>query len=181
MDVISIQKTSEYFRILYDTKGRFVTHPITPEEAEYKLCKVKRLAFGKAGVPYIATHDGRTIRYPNPDIKVHDTIQLNLSTGKIDKVEKFEVGQQCMATGGANNGRVGTIVHREKHKGSFEIIHIKDSQGRKFATRISNVFVIGEAGKALVTLPKLRGFKLNILQEQEQRFGNILQEAAAEE
>ena len=37
-----------------------------------------------------------------------------------------------MATGGANNGRVGTIVHREKHKGSFEIIHIKDSAGRRY-------------------------------------------------
>jgi ribosomal protein S4E len=25
---------------------------------------------GKGGVPYIATHDGRTIRYPDPDIRV---------------------------------------------------------------------------------------------------------------
>jgi hypothetical protein len=26
---------------------------------------------GKGGIPYIATHDGRTIRYPDPDIKVY--------------------------------------------------------------------------------------------------------------
>lgn len=25
---------------------------------------------GKGGVPYLATHDGRTIRYPDPDIRV---------------------------------------------------------------------------------------------------------------
>jgi small subunit ribosomal protein S4e len=25
---------------------------------------------GKGGIPYIATHDGRTIRYPDPNIKV---------------------------------------------------------------------------------------------------------------
>ena len=40
------------------------------EEAAYKLLKVTRQQFGKGGVPYIATHDGRTIRYPDPDIKV---------------------------------------------------------------------------------------------------------------
>lgn len=39
------------------------------EEAGYKLCKVKRAQFGKGGVPYITVHDGRTIRYPDPDIK----------------------------------------------------------------------------------------------------------------
>jgi small subunit ribosomal protein S4e len=29
------------------------------------------MEFGKGGVPYIGTHDGRTIRYPDPDIKVN--------------------------------------------------------------------------------------------------------------
>lgn len=43
------------------------------EEASYKLLKVTRQQFGKGGVPYIATHDGRTIRYPDPDIKVTST------------------------------------------------------------------------------------------------------------
>jgi small subunit ribosomal protein S4e len=41
------------------------------EEASYKLCKVKKSIFGKGGVPFIVVHDGRTIRYPDPDIKVH--------------------------------------------------------------------------------------------------------------
>jgi small subunit ribosomal protein S4e len=70
MDVLEIAKTDEFFRIIYDAKGRFVVHRIQREEAAYKLCKVKKLEFGKGGVPYIVTHDGRTIRYPDPDIKV---------------------------------------------------------------------------------------------------------------
>jgi len=40
-----------------------------------------------------------------------------------------------MMTGGHNLGRVGIVTHRERHPGSFEIIHIKDSQGHTFATR----------------------------------------------
>lgn len=40
-----------------------------------------------------------------------------------------------MVTGGHNLGRVGTITHREKHPGSFDIVHIKDTLGHTFATR----------------------------------------------
>lgn len=44
-------------------------------------------------------------------------------------------GNLCMITGGRNLGRVGTIVSRERHPGSFDIVHIKDSMGHTFATR----------------------------------------------
>ena len=40
MDVIEIEKTGEQFRLVYDVKGRFVVHRISPEEASYKLAKV---------------------------------------------------------------------------------------------------------------------------------------------
>merc|ERR1711988_598740 len=43
MDVISIEKTNENFRLIYDTKGRFIVHRITAEEASYKLCRVESL------------------------------------------------------------------------------------------------------------------------------------------
>lgn len=33
-DVIQIDKTAEYFRLLYDIKGRFTIHRITSEEAK---------------------------------------------------------------------------------------------------------------------------------------------------
>lgn len=35
--------------------------------------QVKRMAFGKGGVPHIGTHDGRTVRYPDPEIKVSNS------------------------------------------------------------------------------------------------------------
>ena len=60
MDVISIEKTGENFRLVYDTKGRFTVHRITEEEAAYKLGKVKRVQLGKGGIPYLVTHDART-------------------------------------------------------------------------------------------------------------------------
>ncbi|KAF6016829.1 RpS4 [Bugula neritina] len=135
MDVISIEKTSENFRLVYDVKGRFAVHRITAEEATYKLCKVTKQCTGPKGVPYISTHDGRTIRYPDPLIKVNDTVQVNTQTGKIMDFIKFEGGNLAMVTGGHNIGRVGQIINVEKHPGSFHIVHVKDSLGHSFATR----------------------------------------------
>jgi hypothetical protein len=33
-DVVTIEKTGEYFRLIYDVKGRFTIHRITAEEAK---------------------------------------------------------------------------------------------------------------------------------------------------
>lgn len=60
MDVISIEKTGEHFRLVYDTKGRFTVHLIEAAEAEYKLGKVKRVQLGRGGIPFLVTHDART-------------------------------------------------------------------------------------------------------------------------
>ena len=56
---------------------------------------------------------------------------IDIETGKVKDFIKFGVGNLCMITGGRNNGRVGTITHQEKHKGSFEIIHVRDAAGAR--------------------------------------------------
>jgi len=76
MDVVTIERTGECFRMLYDVKGRFMPHKIDAKEAAYKLCRISRKALGPNKVPYIVTEDGRTIRYPHPDIKAHDSIKV---------------------------------------------------------------------------------------------------------
>uniref|UniRef100_A0A8C0I2L8 40S ribosomal protein S4 n=1 Tax=Balaenoptera musculus TaxID=9771 RepID=A0A8C0I2L8_BALMU len=135
MDVTSIDKTGENFRLIYDIKGHFAVHRITPEEAKYKLCKVRKIFVGTKGIPHLVTHDARTIRYPDPLIKVNDTIQIDLETGKITDFIKFDAGNLCMVTGGANLGRTGVITNRERHPGSFDVVHVKDANSNSFATR----------------------------------------------
>lgn len=64
-----------------------------------------------------------------------------------------------MVTGGRNMGRVGVITHRERHDGGFNIVHIKDAIDNSFATRESNVFIIGKE-KPWISLPKGKGVKV---------------------
>ncbi|RMB98182.1 hypothetical protein DUI87_25085 [Hirundo rustica rustica] len=169
MDVISIEKTGEHFRLVYDTKGRFAVHRITPEEAKYKLCKVRKIFVGTKGIPHLVTHDARTIRYPDPLIKVNDTVQIDLETGKITDFIKFDTGNLCMVTGGANLGRIGVITNRERHPGSFDVVHVKDANGNSFATRLSNIFVIGKGNKPWISLPRGKGIRLTIAEERDKR------------
>ena len=96
-------------------------------------------------------------------------IQLNLETGEIDSIIKFENGANVFISGGNNIGRVGVLQHIEHHPGSYEIAHIKDANGAQFATRLSNVFAIGDSKKAVVSLPKGKGIKLELLEERNRR------------
>jgi len=182
-DVINIGKTEEQFRLLYDVKGHYILHRIAKEEASYKLCRVNQVSRAKKAsigrnptqtgqlgvVPYVVTHDGRTVRYPDPAIRVADTIKFDIKTGKIIGHLKLEAGNLAMITRGANIGRVGTIISREKHPGSFEIVHLKDKKGNSFATRLSNVFLIGEGQKPWISLPKAKGIKSSILEERTEK------------
>ncbi|KAG5098108.1 hypothetical protein JHK82_047962 [Glycine max] len=111
-DVVSIPKTNENFRLLYDTKSRFRLHSIRGDEAKFKLCKVRSVQFGQKG--------------------------------------------------GRNRGRVGVIKNREKHKGSFETIHVQDATGHEFATCMGNVFTIGKGTKPWISLPKGKRIKLGL-------------------
>jgi small subunit ribosomal protein S4e len=51
-------------------------------------------------------------------------------------------------------------------------VHIEDAAGNRFATRITNVFVIGKGNKPLISLPKGKGVRLTILQEQSKRYAS---------
>merc|ERR1712150_213321 len=126
---------------------------------------------GPNAVPYLYTTDGRTIRYPDPIIKVYDSIQVDIASGKIQDTIKFDSGNLCMITGGRNTGRVGTIMSRERHPGSFDIVHVKDANGHTFATRIGYTFIIGKGNKPYISLPKGKGVKLSIAEERDKRLG----------
>jgi len=181
MDIVSMEKSNEHYRLLFDTKGRFVLHRVSEDEAKFKLLKVKQVSRsskssggrnpfhnGQAGVvPYVVTHDGRTVRYPDPCVKINDTIKFDITTGKCVDFIKFEVGNTCIITRGANAGRVGIMVTNEKHPGAFDIVNLKDKRGNVFATRSDNVFAIGEGSKPWVSLPRGKGVKLSIIEQKE--------------
>jgi len=166
MDVISMPKTGEAFRVMYDVKGRFTLIKVKEAEATTKLCRVQNVWTTTGRVPVITTHDGRRIRYPDPKLAIGDSFVYDMKTNKIGEIFKFRAGNVCMLTGGANRGRIGEVVRIERHPGAFDIVRLKDANGHEFATRARNAFVLGNSTESIpVTLPKAQGVKKDIIDE----------------
>ena len=144
MDIVTINKTNSNYRVNFDVKGRWRLVRIAKEDAKYKLCKVTKRSMGPKKIPFITTSDGRTLRYPHPDIKEHDSIKLDLTKNEIIAHYKYKIGAQVLIIGGNNIGRAGQIEKIEKHPGSYEIVYIKDTTGKVFSTRLTNIFITGD-------------------------------------
>jgi small subunit ribosomal protein S4e len=52
--------------------------------------------------------------------------------------------------------------------GSFDIVHLRDSNGKTFATRSGNIFIIGNK-KSEITLPANEGLYYGILEEKSRK------------
>ena len=121
-------------------------------------------------IPFITTSDGRTLRYPNPNIKEHDTIKLNLGNNEIVDYYKYKIGAHVLIVGGNNIGRVGVIEKIEKHPGSYEIVYIKDTTGKDFSTRLTNIFITGDQ-RSEIAVEKYNNL-LSIIEERKLKGGN---------
>jgi small subunit ribosomal protein S4e len=169
-DVVEIPRTNEAFRVMYDHKGRFTLVNVGEAESKIKLARVQNIYTASGRVPVVVTHDGRRIRYPALNLKRGDSVVVDHRTGKITSAIKLKKDAIVMLVGGANRGRIGRAVALERHPGSFGIAHVVDEAGNEFATRITNLFVIGKNMKSIpITLPKNKGIVQNPIIEREER------------
>ena len=125
---------SAFLIIMFDPKknttviGNFRHFQVAKEEANYKLCRVKKVMRGPRGIPYAVTHDGRTVRYPDPDVKAHDTVRRGavksspISYGFMG-IEEQAIEPSEMVVSWEPNG--GLMIKNIKMS-SCHIIHIWD-------------------------------------------------------
>ena len=112
MDIIEIPKCGYAFRIMYDSKGRFklVDVDVDKNEQNFKICRVMTKSVGPNKIPYLVTHDGRTLRFADENIKVHDSIKMNVKNGEVETFFKMAVGNMAIISQGNNRGRIGTVT-----------------------------------------------------------------------
>lgn len=111
MDMITIPKCGYAFRILYDVKGRFklVDVDVNKNEQNFKICRIVKKSVGPNKIPYLVTHDGRTLRFADENIGVHDSVKMNLKNGEIEETYKMVIGNMAMISQGNNRGRIGVV------------------------------------------------------------------------
>lgn len=163
MDVISILDLNKYFRVLPSKKG-LILHPISKEEASFKLCRIESKTIVKKGHIQLNLHDGSNtlIKVADPKNPLEDiydtldTLKISLPEKQILEHIKMKENGFAIITSGKNIGKHGRITEIEKaqaKKRRNSLVTIENEQGNRYQTTLNLVFAIGEK-QPIILLPE---------------------------
>jgi len=142
MDSLSLLKTKEYFRVLFDKKGKIALIPIKENESRIKPCKIigKRFVKGKM---QINLYDGKNILVEKGDYKIGDSVLVELPVLKIKEVLPIAKGSTVYLVGGRHVGEVGLL---KEIKGNNIVVKTEKTE---FETLKKYGFVVGKEKPAI--------------------------------
>jgi small subunit ribosomal protein S4e len=163
MDIITIPDADKSFCILPSAKG-LILHPISKEEASFKLCRIENKTVTKNGHVQLNLNDGSNIlvkvadaKKPQEDVYATlDSLKTSLPEKQIIEHVKMKENNFAIITGGKNVGKYGKIVEIEKTKAKKRrnaFVTIQDTKDNRYQTILDFIFTVGEA-KPLISLPE---------------------------
>jgi small subunit ribosomal protein S4e len=140
MDVLSIPKIDQHYRIMLDQRGKIALRKIEATQASWKLARIMNKTMIKAGKLQLNLHDGRNILVNKDNYKVGDVLKISLPDQKILSKFTFGEGYLAMLTGGAHIGTICKIKKIEKTRNPMPNI-VEFHEG--FNTIVDYVFMVG--------------------------------------
>jgi len=141
MDIVTVVKTKQNFRMLVDYKSKLQLVPVEESEKGWKLARIDDKTSVKKGKVQLNLHDGRCILMPKDQYKTGDVLKIELPSQKVMKAFKLEKGNLALVLGGSHPGSVQTIESYQIRRGSApNIVTFKEG----FSTVKENVFVVGD-------------------------------------
>lgn len=147
MDVLSIPKTKDHFRLLKDRRGRLALTRIDAEEARWKLVRIENKVLVRGGRVQLNLHDGRNILVEDKSYRTGDVLKIEVPGQKVLGSIAQAAGSLALLTGGSHVGEIATISSFEEKKNPMPNL-VKFKEG--FNTIKPHVFVIG------VTVPEIK-------------------------
>ena len=152
MDVVTLLKTDESYRMLLDYKGRLRLVKIDDKDKGWKLARIDGKNVVREGKVQLNLHDGRCILLPKDQYSTGDVLKIELPSQRIVKAFKLDKGSLALLTGGSHPGTIQTIEEYRLRRGSgSNIVTFKEG----FSTVKENVFVVGEKTPE-IKLPEAR-------------------------
>ncbi|WP_457751123.1 30S ribosomal protein S4e [Thermococcus sp.] len=156
MDVVSIPKTGEHYRVLPNRIGKLILHPISEEEAKIKPLRISNKRMVKGAKVQLNLHDGSNhlVTMDEKDkYRTAYTVLMKVPEREVVEVIPFEVGAYVFVTQGKNVARKGKIAEvRGFPMGWPDVVTIEDENGELFDTLKEYAFVIGKE-KPEISLP----------------------------
>jgi small subunit ribosomal protein S4e len=154
MDVISIPKSKNDYRILFDRRGKLTLVPISSKDATWKLLRIENKSTVKGNHIQLNFHDGRNKPVKKDEYKTGDVLKISFKDQKIDDTFKFEKGTVSMIIGGSHIGEVANIEDIEIISSSKPNLAKMKGQ-TEFSTLQKYVFPIGKT-KPVIELPEVK-------------------------
>ena len=143
MDTIHVKDEDKSYRISINDSGRLFAVPIKNDESSKKVVRV----IGKTRISKSKTQlnlqDSRNILVEKDDVKVGDSLLIEVPSQKIVETLKLEEGATIMLTGGKHMGYQGKVLNLHEDKVLFE------TKEGKFTTSKKYSLVIGKAKPAI--------------------------------
>jgi small subunit ribosomal protein S4e len=140
MDVLSIKKIDEHYRMMIDKKGKLRFMKIKSTDASWKLVRIENKTTIKGKRIQLNLHDGRNIILPKNMYKTGDVLKITVPDQKIIAHYPLAEDAVAMLIGGKHVGEYGSIKKYEiKRSSEPNIVFFKEG----FSTTKPNVFVVG--------------------------------------
>jgi small subunit ribosomal protein S4e len=150
MDVITIPKTKQAWRVFIDDKARLRLVPIDATQAAWKLAQITGKSTVKGGQTQLNLHDGRNLLVKKDDYSTGDVLRLEVPSQKVLGHFPLKEGSSVLVTDGRHAGEVAPVKAIEvtrSHKPN--LIHLAVGE-EAFTTIKPYAFPIGDAAN----LPK---------------------------
>lgn len=138
MDVISLPKQDNNYRVLINKKNKLTVKKISSKEATIKISKVMGKSTLVGGKVQLNTLDGRNFLIEKDSYSIGDSLVVSLPDQKILDHLKLEQGATILLDAGNHVGEIGTV---DSVDGTNVIVRIKDTV---FSTKRRFAIVIGK-------------------------------------
>lgn len=154
MDVVELPDAESHYRVIPEHGGRFTLHPISKEEAGYKLCRIIGKTTVKGGDTQLNLHDGRNVLLADGDdaYAVNDIVRLSIPDQEITDHIEFKPGVRVVITGGRSQGRYGILMGLGSEPGNKRTATIRTPDNEDVRTLAKYVFAVGSE-TSIISLP----------------------------
>lgn len=178
-DVLSIEKTNEHFRVLYNVAKKFHLHRISSEEATTRVAKVVK-KYTNLNIPYVVTHCGTSFRFCDPAIDVDYSVRIDIASGKVVDHIAPGVDRVVFVSRGKTRGRIG-VISSMNTQGKEMIYGITDFAGNVFSCTYKNCVLIGESEDSIwMSLTKEKGIRMDELGIANAKLGEMVETEVVE-
>lgn len=154
MDIVSIPKLKNNFRILFDQNGKLTLVSISEKDAGWKLCRIENKTVVKGKNIQLNLHDGKNKIVKKDEYKTGDVLKISLVDNKISDVFKFDKGNVSMIIGGSHIGQIASIEDIQIASSSNPNL-AKMKGDKEFSTLTDYIFPIGKT-KPVIALPEVK-------------------------